>query len=186
MNKLKNELLELLIEKSLSFGNFTLSSGKKSNFYFDARICTLSSRGSYLIGNVMLDLICENKVQSDYIGGLSIGADPIITAVSVISYQRQMPINGFLVRKEGKEHGKKKRIEGYIAEGSKVIIVDDVATTGGSTLSAINAAEEAGHSIEAVLCLVDREEGAKELLRSYNFIPLFTKTLLFQKAGYKG
>lgn len=185
MDKLKNELLELLIEKSLSFGEFILASGKKSNFYFDARITTLSAQGSYLIGNIICDLIKEYGLKSKYIGGLSIGADPIISSVTVISYQRQMPLDGFLVRKEAKAHGKKKKIEGFIEKGSDVIIVDDIATTGGSTLQAIKAAEEEGHRVEGVFALVDRQEGAKELLKDYNFIPIFTKGLLFEKAGHQ-
>jgi len=186
MDNTKRELLDLLIEKSLSFGDFTLASGKKSSFYFDARITTLSSRGSYLIGNVLFDAIKKLGLNSRYIGGLSLGADPITTAVTVVSWQNNMPVDGFLVRKEAKGHGKKKRIEGHIEGGSSVIIVDDVATTGGSTLSAIRAVEEEGHRVEAVLCLVDREEGAGQLLTDYRFIPVFTRTLLFEKAGYKG
>ncbi len=185
MNTMRNELLELLISKSLSFGDFILASGKKSNFYFDARITTLSSQGSYLIGNVLFDLIVRHGLKSRYIGGLSIGADPVTTAVTVISYQKSMPVNGFLVRKEAKGHGRKKRIEGHIEPHSDVIIVDDVATTGGSTLSAVKAVEEEGHSVEAILCLVDREEGAGEMLGKYRFIPLFTRTELFEKSGYR-
>lgn len=186
MQNLKELLLDLLIAKSLSFGDFTLASGKKSNFYFDARTTTLSAKGAYLIGNVLFDAIVMNNLSSVYIGGLSIGADPIITAVSLISYQKKRPIDGFFVRKEAKAHGKKKRIEGFIKPESSVIIVDDVATTGGSTLNAIQAAEEQGHSVEAVFCLVDRMEGAAELLNEYRFIPIFTREELFNKAGFRG
>ncbi len=178
MNK-RGKLLQLLKEHSLLFGEFILKSGKKSNFYFDARLTTLLPEGAYLVAKEILRIIEENKIQADAIGGITLGADPIVSAVAAISYVEGKPLPAFIVRKDPKGHGMKKRIEGKVKEGARVIIVDDVVTTAGSTLSAIEAAKEAGFEIIAVICLVDREQGGTELLKPYNFFPIFRRSEVF-------
>ena len=164
----------MLAESSFQLGDFKLSSGAKSDYYIDCRTTTLHAEGARLVGRVVYDLIRDKRWKPKAVGGLTMGADPIVTAVGVLSAQsivtrspaRTKPldfpdefyIHGFLVRKAEKEHGTKKRIEGYNKKGARVVIVDDVCTTGASTIEAINAAKEAGMEVVAVLCLVEREE----------------------------
>ncbi|MDE3170794.1 MAG: orotate phosphoribosyltransferase [Acidobacteriota bacterium] len=170
------ELASLLRQKSLVRGEFTLASGKKSNYYLDCRLTTLDARGALLTGHCILELLDEMGVQPDAIGGLSMGADPVVSAALVVSAIENRPLSGFLVRKEAKQHGRQKQIEGIEnLQGKKVAIVDDVCTTGGSTQQAIAAAEHAGAQVVAVACLVDREEGGSDALRAkYNFRSVFT------------
>jgi len=168
----KDELKSLLIEVgAVRFGEFTLSSGKKSDFYVDCRKATLHPQGAKLIGRIVLEKIRGLKV--DAVGGLTLGADPIIGAVITLGN-----IPGFIVRKQAKEHGTKQRIEGILQPGWDVLIVEDVATTGGSALEAIQAAEEAGAKVVKVISVVDREEGAREALKNYSFDPIFKKSEL--------
>ena len=157
----KEELRELLAEIAVIRGEVTLSSGEKSNYYIDCRRATLSAKGSFLIGEILSDMM-EN---ADAVGGLTMGADPIATSVAVRSYEKGQPVDAFLVRKDQKAHGMMKRIEGPVKEHAKVIIVDDVITKGGSVLEAIDAVEEAGHSVLKIICLVDREQGGAEKIR---------------------
>lgn len=172
----RERLLKLLKENSLLFGEFILKSGQKSHFYFDARLTTLLPEGAYLVAKEILKIIEEKKIPAEAIGGMSLGADPIVSAVAAISYIEGKPLPAFIVRKDPKSHGTKKRIEGKVKKGAKVIIVDDVVTTAGSTLYAIEAAKEAGYEVVAVLCLVDREQGGTELLKPYNFYPIFRRS----------
>ena len=172
----REKLRELLKEHSLLFGEFTLKSGKKSHYYFDARLTTLLPEGSYLVAREILRIIEENKIQADAIGGITLGADPIVSAVAVVSFIEGKPLPAFIVRKEQKGHGAGRRIEGKVKDGARVIIVDDVVTTAGSTLSAIEAAKEAGFEIVAVICIVDREEGGTDRLTPYNFHPIFRRS----------
>ncbi len=172
----RERLQELLKKHSLLFGEFILKSGKKSNYYFDARLTTLLPEGSYLVAKEILRIIEENKIEADAIGGITLGADPIVAAVAVVSYMEGKPLPAFIVRKEQKGHGAGRRIEGKIKENARVIIVDDVVTTAGSTISAIEAAKEAGHEVVAVICIVDREEGGTEKLTPYNFFPIFRRS----------
>ncbi|MEW5807164.1 MAG: orotate phosphoribosyltransferase [Acidobacteriota bacterium] len=172
----RNRLLQLLKENSLLFGDFTLTSGKKSSYYFDSKLTTLLPEGSYLVAREILRIIDENKIQADAIGGLTLGADPIVSAVAAVSFMEKKPLPAFIVRKDPKGHGSRRRIEGNVRDNAKVIIVDDVVTTAGSTLSAIEAAKEAGFEIVAVICLVDREEGGAVLLKPYNFYPIFRRS----------
>lgn len=150
----RQELLELLARKSFRLGEFKLSSGGTSDYYIDCRITTLDARGAQLVGQVFLDQIAKEGWQVDAIGGLTLGADPIVVAVGVTSGT----LNGFLVRKSEKQHGTGQRIEGFREEGARVVIVDDVCTTGSSTVQAIEAAREAGFEVVGVMCLVEREE----------------------------
>jgi orotate phosphoribosyltransferase len=150
----RQKLLGVLAGKSFRLGDFTLSSGGKSDYYIDCRTTTLDARGSRLTGEVFLEEIRKQGWKPQAIGGLTMGADPIVVAVSVVSSE----LNGFLVRKAEKAHGTGQRIEGFREKGTRVVIVDDVCTTGASTIQAIEAAREFGFEIVGVMCLVEREE----------------------------
>ena len=150
----RQELLRLLAQKSFRLGDFKLSSGASSDYYIDCRTTTLDAKGARLTGQVFLEEIRRQGWNPQAIGGLTLGADPIVVAVTVVSGQ----VNGFLVRKAEKEHGTGQRIEGFRERGSRVVIVDDVCTTGASTVQAIEAAREFGFQIVGVMCLVEREE----------------------------
>jgi len=150
----RQELLRLLATKSFRLGDFKLSSGGRSDYYIDCRTTTLDARGAQLTGQVFLDEIQHRGWNPEAIGGLTMGADPIVVAVSVTSGA----LNGFLVRKAEKQHGTAQRIEGFRGKGARVVIVDDVCTTGASTIQAIEAAREFGFEVAGVMCLVEREE----------------------------
>ncbi|HWS17408.1 MAG TPA: orotate phosphoribosyltransferase [Candidatus Elarobacter sp.] len=154
----REQLLELLATNSFRLGEFTLSSGAKSDYYIDCRTTTLHAHGAELTGQVFLDLIQRQNWQPQAVGGLTMGADPIVVATSVISSQAGAPIHGFLVRKAEKAHGMGRRVEGFQEKGARVVIVDDVCTTGSSTIQAIEAAREFGFNIAGVACLVERLE----------------------------
>lgn len=171
----RERLASLLKEHSLMFGEFTLASGKKSPFYFDSKRTTLLPEGAWLTARAILRLIRERRIEADAIGGLTLGADPLACPVAALSHVEGPPLRAFIVRKETKEHGTARKIEGVLDPGSRVVIVDDVVTTAGSTLKAIEAAEAAGHTVVAVICLVDREEGGAAALSKYPFYPVFRK-----------
>jgi orotate phosphoribosyltransferase len=149
-----NDLLCLLAQKSFRLGEFKLSSGATSDYYIDCRTTTLDAKGSRLTGEVFFEEIRKRNWKAQAIGGLTMGADPIVVAVSVVSGE----LHGFLVRKAEKQHGTGQRIEGFRQKGARVVIVDDVCTTGTSTVQAIEAAREFGFEIVGVMCLVEREE----------------------------
>ncbi len=144
----------MLAARSFRLGQFKLSSGGTSDYYIDCRTTTLSAKGARLTGQVVLDEIRNRSWKPKAIGGLTMGADPIVVAVSVASGE----LDGFLVRKAEKQHGTGRRIEGFQEKGARVVIVDDVCTTGASTLQAIEAAREFGFEVVGALCLVEREE----------------------------
>ncbi len=172
----KKQLLEILKKNSFKRKRVVLSSGKSSSFYFDGRISSLMSSGAYLIADILLDMIKDDKI--DAIGGLTLGADPIIGATVALSFKRKRPINGFIVRKDEKKHGMKKKIEGpALKKSSRVVIIDDVVTTGSSTIQAIKAIQEIGCKIVRVIAVVDRCDGAKENIAKYkcNLESIFTK-----------
>lgn len=154
MSSTRQELLRLLATKSFRLGEFKLSSGGVSDYYIDCRTTTLDARGAQLTGQVFLDEIRTRGWKPQAIGGLTMGADPIVVAVAVTSGE----IHGFLVRKSEKQHGTGQRIEGFRQKPARVIIVDDVCTTGSSTVQAIEAAREFGFEVAGVMCLVEREE----------------------------
>ena len=158
MSSARDQLLKLLATNSFRLGEFTLSSGGKSDYYIDCRTTTLHAQGAELTGRVFLELIQQQGWQPQAVGGLTMGADPIVVATSVISSQAGAPIHGFLVRKAEKAHGMGRRVEGFQEKGARVVIVDDVCTTGGSTIQAIEAAREFGFNIAGVACLVERLE----------------------------
>jgi orotate phosphoribosyltransferase len=169
----------MLAEKSFRLGNFTLSSGGTSDYYIDCRLTTLDAQGALLTGQTVLEEMQNRGWHADAIGGLTMGADPIVVATSVISAQRGKAVNGFLVRKAEKTHGTGQRIEGFREKPARVLIVDDVCTTGASTIQAIGAARDYGFEIVGVLCLVEREEagGRANVERAASpapFISLFT------------
>jgi orotate phosphoribosyltransferase len=150
----RKDLLILLGHKSFRLGKFKLSSGAASDYYIDCRTTTLDAKGSHLTGAVFFEEIRQRGWNPQAIGGLTMGADPIVVAVSVVSGT----LHGFLVRKAEKQHGTGQRIEGFREKGARVVIVDDVCTTGASTVQAIEAAREFGFEIAGVMCLVEREE----------------------------
>ena len=158
------QLLSLLARTSFKLGQFKLSSGGTSDYYVDCRTTTLHAEGGRLTGHAILELLEQNNIQAEAVGGLTMGADPIVANVATASArraQRQLGaslIHGFLVRKAEKTHGTGRRIEGFCREGARVVIVDDVCTTGASTIAAIEAAREAGMVVVAVVCIVEREE----------------------------
>src|SRR6202522_2098850 len=154
MNTSRQDLLRLLAYKSFRLGEFKLSSGGTSDYYIDCRTTTLDARGSQLTGQVFLEEIRQRGWRPQAIGGLTMGADPVVVAVAVTSGD----IHGFLVRKAEKQHGTGQRIEGFREKGARVVIVDDVCTTGASTVQAIEAAREFGFEVVGVMCLVEREE----------------------------
>lgn len=173
----RERLKELLKENSLKFGDFVLASGNKSNYYFDSKLTTLTAVGSYLVGKCFFEIIKENKIEADLIGGMTLGSDPIVTSVALVSQLEGKPIDAFIVRKEPKEHGTQNFIEGLVEKGKRAIIVDDVVTTGGSTLKAIKKAEDFGLRVVAVIALLDREEGGGEKLsKKYPFYPVLRKS----------
>lgn len=154
----REQLLNLLATNSFRLGEFTLSSGGKSDYYIDCRTTTLHAKGAELTGQVFLDLIRQQGWNAEAVGGLTMGADPIVVATSVISSQAGAPINGFLVRKAEKAHGMGRLVEGFQKKGAHVVIVDDVCTTGSSTIQAVEAAREFGFNVSGVACLVERLE----------------------------
>jgi orotate phosphoribosyltransferase len=181
----RERLGKLLRSKSLIRGEFTLSSGQKSHYYLDCKLTTLSPEGALLTGYAVLELLDEMGIKPDAIGGLSMGADPLVTAAGVVSELEKRPLPGFLVRKEAKKHGRQKQMEGLEnPRGKKVVVVDEVCTTGGSTQEAIDAAEREGCEVIAVISLVDREEGGSEKLKAkYNYRAIFTARELLGDSG---
>src|SRR5262249_2637799 len=175
MSSARHELLRLLAHKSFKLGEFKLSSGATSDYYIDCRLTTLDARGSQLTGQVFLEEIGQRGWKPQAIGGLTMGADPIVVAVSVTSGE----LSGFLVRKAEKQHGTGQRIEGFREKGARVVIVDDVCTTGASTVQAIEAAREFGFDVVGVMCLVEREEAkgrasVEKAAAPASFVSIFT------------
>jgi orotate phosphoribosyltransferase len=173
---MKNQLIELLKTYSVKYSDaeeFTLASGKKSRFYVNCKPSVLRPEGLYLTGNLVLNEVINLKI--DAIGGLTFGADPVAVAASFASYSSQKPFKAFSIRKEKKDHGISKWIEGDVKKGEKVVIVDDVATTGGSTIKAIQRAKSEGLDVVAAVILVDREEGGIENISKH--VPLVRSIL---------
>lgn len=167
---LKKRFLEVVQERGLKRGEFTLASGEKSAYFFDLKMVTLSPEGAYLAGRLVLDVLKD--IDIDAVGGLTLGADPIVAAVAAVSYLEGRPIPAFIERGELKDHGTQKAIEGYIPQkGGRVAIVEDVITKGGASLKAIGLAEGAGCKVVKVVALVDRHQGGSDELRrrGYDF-----------------
>jgi orotate phosphoribosyltransferase len=162
-DSMKKRLVQLINDKAFQYSaepTFKLVSGRMSNYYFNCKAVTLNPEGMCLVGNIIFDMIEKLNVKA--IGGLTLGADPISYAVAYTSYLKDKPIAAFVVRKTAKAHGTMQWIEGNVKKGDRVVIVDDVITTGRSTIEAINKAEDEGLEIAKIICLVDRQEGGRE------------------------
>ena len=181
------QLLSLLARTSFKLGQFKLSSGGTSDYYIDCRLTTLHAEGGRLTGHAILELLEQHGIQAEAVGGLTMGADPIVSNVATASAWRALQhpnapmLHGFLVRKAEKAHGTGRRIEGFCREGARVVIVDDVCTTGASTIAAIEAARESGMTVAAVVCIVEREEAngrpaVESAAAGAPFLRLFTAT----------
>jgi orotate phosphoribosyltransferase len=160
---MKDRLIELILDRAFQYSEepvFRLVSGQMSNYYFNCKAVTLNPEGMHLIGNIIYEMTKSLDVRG--IGGLTLGADPIASAVAYTSYLKGKPVEAFVVRKTAKPHGTMQWIEGNIKEGDRVIIAEDVITTGKSTIEAINRAKEAGLDIVKVIALIDRQEGGRE------------------------
>ena len=170
----KHALVQLVREKALEFGDFTLASGKKASYYLDCRKVTLDSAGALLVAEGILDLI--GPALPDAVGGMAIGADPITGAVITVAACRGTALRGFIVRKEPKAHGKGRDVEGPVAPGDRAVIVEDVVTTGGSALQAIERVERFGMKVERVIGIIDRLEGGAKAFaeRGYPLETLLT------------
>ena len=160
----RERLKALLLELSVRIGDFTLASGARSPYYVDARQTTMTAEGQRLTGQICYDLIEEADWDVSHIGGLTLGADPVTYAIAHHSCERERVLDGFTVRKEAKDHGTGRQIEGGLPQDARVVIIEDSITSGGSALKAIEAIRQYGATIVGVLCLVDREEGGKERL----------------------
>ena len=169
----KQTLIELVRARALKFGEFTLASGKKASYYLDGKQVTLDSVGAKLVAEGILDLLADHLPLPKAVGGMSIGADPITAAVITMAGVRGIPLLGFMVRKEAKGHG---TIEGPVQPGDAVVIVEDVVTTGGSSLEAIARCEDFGVKVARVVAIIDRMEGGREAFtdRGYAFSSLLT------------
>ncbi|MEN6373517.1 MAG: orotate phosphoribosyltransferase [Smithella sp.] len=179
IDEMRERLGEIILERSFKYSEnppFTLASGRKSNYYFNCKPTTLDPEGMNLIGAVIFDIVKESDITAA--GGLTLGADPIANALSVISYQKGKPIKSFIVRKDVKDHGTKSAIEGSVKAGDRVLIIDDVITTGGSTITAIEQARKAGLIVDRVITLIDREEGGRENIQKHveNIQSILTRT----------
>jgi orotate phosphoribosyltransferase len=157
-------LIALLAERSAKRGQFTLASGKRSTFYIDARLTTMSPEGLSIIGPLALSVLAKSNWRVDAIGGLTLGADPISYAISYASAQSNRPLRAFTVRKEAKDHGTGRLLEGPFRRGDRVAVIEDVITTGSSALRAIEAVRAADGVVAGVLALVDREEGGRQTI----------------------
>lgn len=179
------KLRQLLLTKSYQQGKrFRLSSGIESDFYIDGKQTTLSAEGAYLCGKLIFEIIRNNPNKIEAVGGMTLGADPLVTAVSVVSHLEQAPIPAFIVRKESKGHGTGQYIEGLsnLPQGSTVALLEDVVTTGGTLLTVIERVEAAGFKVGLVVTVVDRLEGGAEALaeRGYRLEAIFTRHTLLQ------
>lgn len=173
---MKHRLAKLLLEKSYIEGEVILTSGKKSDYYFDCKQTALHPEGAYLLGNLFLDMIPQDMAG---IGGMTLGADPLVTAVSVVSQTRGRPLPGFIVRKSPKGHGTNQYLEGLanFRPGDRVALLEDVVTTGGTLLKVIDRVTDAGLVVAGVFCVLDREEGGAAALaeRGFPLHAIFTR-----------
>jgi orotate phosphoribosyltransferase len=173
MTPARQRLLELFRARAVAFGRFTLASGKESTYYINSKKALFHSECAALLGEALFDLTADLGVEA--LGGLEVGALPLATAAVIAYHQHGRPLEGFFVRKAAKEHGSRERIEGVLPPGARVAIVDDVLTTGGSAKQAVEAVEQAGGNVVAVVCIVDRLEGARQAFEPrYLFRSIFT------------
>lgn len=163
----RSKLIDLIQEKALRRGEFTLASGRKADYYLDCRLITLDSVGARLVAEGLLDILADDR--PDLVGGLAVGADPITGAVVALADLRGIPLRGVIVRKEAKGHGTGKFVEGPYEPGESIVVVEDVVTTGGSALQAIQRCEEVGLAVRGVLAIVDRLEGGREAFAAQGY-----------------
>jgi orotate phosphoribosyltransferase len=182
---LRDTLKDLLLQRSVRRGDFVLASGRRSSFYIDARLTTMSGDGLSVIGGLGLDRLAARGWSPRSVGGLTLGADPIAYALALTAKHRGQTLDAFTVRKQPKEHGTAKRIEGCFAAGYPVVVVEDVLTTGGSARDAIKAVESEGGNVLGVLAVVDRQEGGREALERAGYVvePFLTVSDLGLSAG---
>jgi orotate phosphoribosyltransferase len=184
MDDTRRELARLLMEKSYKEGEFTLTSGRKSDYYFDCKQTALHPKGAWLLGRVFLESLHGSGVSG--VGGMTLGADPLVGAVVTLSYETDMPLPGFIVRKRAKGHGTGQYLEGManFSPGDRVAMLEDVVTTGGTLVTACERVVDAGLSIGKVICVLDREEGGRENLAGagYELTSIFTRRELIEAA----
>ncbi len=166
---MKSRLARILYEKSYMEGDFLLTSGRKSDYYFDCRQSSLHPEGAFLIGNLFLQMMQDMAVHA--VAGMTMGADPLVTATSVLAFQQNIHLPALIVRKEPKGHGTARSIEGLanVAPGARVLMLEDVVSTGGSVIKACKRVEEAGLHVASIFCILNREEGAAEAFRQENY-----------------
>ena len=174
LDSIRAALLDLMCEVAYKEGDFTLSSGKKSTYYINGKQVTLHAQGALMVARLLLDMLPANTVG---VGGLTLGADPMVSALSIVGAYENKPVTPLIIRKEAKGHGTKAYIEGpELPAGSSVVILEDVVTTGASALKAVERLREAGYEVNDILALVDRNQGGQELYKEkgLNFRPIFT------------
>ena len=172
----RERLRDLLRERSVRRGDFVLASGARSSYYVDCRITATAAEGQVLIGALGFELLRGSGLQPDVVGGLTMGADPVSYAIAHASWGSDRPVDAFTVRKQPKEHGTGKRIEGNFSAGQRAVVIEDVITSGGSALQACDAVEAEGGAVVGVLALIDREAGGREAIeaRGYPVFSVFT------------
>ena len=179
LKQMRQRLKELLLKKSYREGRIKLTSGKESDFYIDGKQTTLDAEGAYLCGMLLHELICSSAAKIDAVGGMTLGADPLVTAVSMVSYLEGKSMPAFIVRKEPKSHGTENYIEGKgnLPQGARVALLEDVVTTGGTLLQVIDRVKSQGFEVGLVATIVDRQEGGVEALaaQGYKLLAVFTR-----------
>lgn len=189
---MRKRLIELILERTFRFTeepSFKLASGKMSNFYFNCKPTTLNSEGMFLIGNLLYEVIkSESRWRVKGVGGLTLGADPVANAIAYTAYTKGEALESFVVRKEPKKHGTMLWIEGQVKKGERVLIVEDVITTGGSSKKAVERAKACGLKVAGVLSLIDRQEGGSEAIKAMRipFKTLLTKEEIFEAYRKRG
>ena len=171
----RDRLVQLLRERSVRTGDFVLASGARSPYYIDCRTTTTHAEGQFLVGQLGWELLRDSGLHPDAVGGLTMGADPVAYAIAYTSWLAGEPVHAFSVRKQPKDHGTGRRIEGSFSEGSRVVVIEDVITSGGSALQACDAVEAEGGEVLAVLAVLDRESGGREAIeaRGYRALTIF-------------
>lgn len=168
----RDRLRDLFRERAILFGDFTLASGKKSPYYINSKRVLFHAEAITLLGDLLFDATHDLRIQA--VGGLEVGAIPMAVAALVAYHRAGRPMEGFFVRKQAKGHGSRELVEGQVASGDRVVVIDDVLTTGGSALQAVKAVEALGASVERVVCICDRLQGAATTLAGYDYRPLYT------------
>jgi len=185
MNELKSRLARLLLELSYREGDFTLTSGRKSDYYFDCKQTALHPEGGYLIGRLFVEMLKNFECKG--VGGMTLGADPLVSATTVVSFLEGRPMPGFIIRKQSKGHGTNQYLEGLanFSEGDRVVLLEDVCTTGGTLITAAERVRGAGLEIAGVLAVLDREEGGRENLEKagLGLSAIFTRQALLSAGG---